>query len=417
MRDYSNEKERIIFHIDCNAFYANVEEVLHPDLKSVPMAICGDPESRRGIILAKNQLAKGFGIKTAETIWQAQQKCPNLVLRPAKHHLYQQYCQQINAIYEQYTDRVERFGIDESYMDLSGSLHLFGGDAVALAHEIRKRVPRETGITVSIGVSFNKIFAKLGSDMKKPDAVTVITYDHYKDIVWPLPVSALLMVGKTTEKALKSMYIHTIGDLACADQAAIKIRLGKMGEQLQIYANGLDSSPVLRVGESSPPHSIGNGTTFKRDLVSTKDIQTAITALADTVASRLRKAGMKCTTLQVAIKDTNLKVITRQKCTPYPFWLASDIAKEALGIVQSSWNIGAPIRMMALTGQNLIPSDEAKEQLSFFIRDEQIKNREKREKIEQAIDHIREMFGRDSIYPGVVIENDLGIHEDYGKDE
>ena len=417
MKNPDIQKDRIIFHVDCNAFYASVEEVFHPNLKNVPMAICGNPESRRGIILAKNQLAKNYGVKTAETIWQAQQKCPDLILRPAKHHIYKQYCEQINAIYGQYTDRVEMFGIDESYLDLSSSLHLFGGDAVKLAHEIRKRVARETKITVSVGVSFNKIFAKLGSDMKKPNAVTVITRAHYKDIVWPLPVSSLLMVGKSTEKTLKNMYIYTIGDLAIANQSIIKKHLGKMGEQLHLYANGLDTSPVQCIGASPPPHSIGNGTTFKRNLVSIKDIQTAIAALADTVASRLRKAGMKCTTLQVAIKDTNLKVITRQKCTPYPLWLASDIAKEALKIVALSWNIGVPIRMMALTGQNLVPAAEAKEQLSFFIRDDQMKSRKKREKIEQTVDHIREVFGRDSIYPGSIVQNDLGIHEDYGEDE
>lgn len=417
MKNSDTQKDRIIFHIDCNAFYASVEEVLNPNLKNVPMAICGNPESRRGIILAKNQLAKNCGVKTAETIWQAQQKCPDLILRPAKHQLYKQYCEQINAIYEQYTDRVERFGIDESYLDVSSSLHLFGGDATTLAHEIRKRVARETKITVSVGVSFNKIFAKLGSDMKKPNAVTVITRDRYKDIVWPLPVSSLLMVGKSTEKTLKNMYICTIGDLARANQSTLKKYLGKMGEQLHLYANGLDDSPVLCVGASPPPHSIGNGTTFKRNLVSTKDIRIAIAALSDTVAARLRKAGMKCTTLQVAIKDTNLKVITRQKCTPYPLWLASDIAKEALEIVSHSWNIGVPIRMMALTGQNLVPADEAKEQLSFFIREDQMENRRKREKIEQTIDQIREIFGQDSICPGSIVQNDLGIHEDYGKDE
>lgn len=417
MKNSDVQRDRIIFHIDCNAFYASVEEVFHPNLKSVPMAICGNPESRRGIILAKNQLAKNCGVKTAETIWQAQQKCPDLILRPAKHHIYKQYCEQINAIYEQYTDRVERFGIDESYLDLSSSLHLFGGDALALAHEIRQRVARETKITVSVGVSFNKIFAKLGSDMKKPNAVTMISREHYKDIVWPLPVSSLLMVGKSTEKTLKNMYIYTIGDLARANQPDIKKHLGKMGEQLYLYANGLDGSPVQRIGTSSPPQSIGNGTTFKRNLVSIKDIRTAIAALADTVAARLRKANMKCTTLQVTIKDTSLKVITRQKCTPYPFWLASDIAKEALEIVTLSWNIGVPIRMMALTGQSLIPAEEAKEQLSFFIRDEQMENRKKREKIEQTVDHIREIFGRDSIGPGSIVQNDLGIHDDYGKDE
>jgi len=417
MKNNPAPKERIIFHIDCNAFYASVEEVSHPEFKKVPMAICGDPESRRGIILAKNQIAKNFGVKTAETIWQARKKCPSLVLRPARHHVYRQYCEQINAIYEQYTDRVERFGIDESYLDLTESLHLFGGDALKLAHDIRMRVARETGITVSVGVSFNKIFAKLASDMKKPNAVTLISRDNYRKVAWPLPSSALLMVGKSTEKALQNMYIHTIGDLARAHPAALKKRLGKSGELLHIYANGLDDSRVLCIGDSLPPHSVGNGITFRRDLVSAKDIQTALTALADRVASRLRKANMKCATLQLTIKDTNLKVITRQRPAPFPLWLSSDIAAEAFEILQSSWKIGVPIRMMAVTGQNLIPSGEAKEQLSFFLQDEQMKSRNKREKIEQTVDHIRDLFGSGSILPGSILQNGLGIYEKHEKED
>lgn len=411
------QKDRILFHIDCNAFYASVEETLYPELKDVPMAICGNPESRRGIILAKNQLAKGFGIKTAETIWQAKRKCPDLVLRPGRHHLYREICEEINAIYEQYTDRVERFGIDESYLDVTASIHLFGGNAVALANEIKNRVASETKVTVSVGISFNKIFAKLGSDMAGRNSITVITRDNYRDVVWPLPVSAFFMVGKSTEQALQRLYIQTIGDLARAKQPTLAKRLGKMGEVLHRNANGLDESPVARVGEQEPPHSIGNGITFKRNLVSLNDVQTAVTALADTVAARLRKAGMKCASLQVAIKDANLKVITRQKATAYPLWLAADIAEAAMEIIQSSWKIGTPIRLLALTGQKLVNADDAQEQLSFFIRDTDRREREKREKLEQAVDGIRDRFGKGSIYPGSVIKNDLGIHEEFGKEE
>lgn len=410
-------KDRIIFHIDCNAFFASVEEVFHPELKEVPMAICGNPESRRGIILAKNDKAKAFGVQTAETIWQAQRKCPGLVLRPARHHIYREYCEKINAIYEQYTDRVERFSIDESFLDVTASLHLFGGDAVKLADEIRERIARETKVTVSVGVSFNKTFAKMGSDMKKPNATTVITRDNFRQVIWKLPVSAMFMVGKSTAKTLRGMRIQTIGDLARADEKLLCKRLGKMGEMLHSNTNGLDTSPVLLAGEKSPPHSVGNGITFKRNLLTEADIRTAVTALADTVAFRLRKASVKCTTLQVTIKDTNLKVITRQKPLSYPCWIAADIAAEALEIIQSSWHVGTPIRMLAITGQKLVGGDETKEQLSFFVQPEHLKTRDRREKLEYTVDGIRAAFGKESISPGSSIRNDLGIHEKYGKDE
>jgi len=261
------EKDRVIFHIDCNAFYASVEEIRHPELKKVPMAVCGDPASRRGVVVAKNELAKGSGVTTGESIWSAKQKCPDLVLRPTRHHLYRQYCEKVNAIYAQYTDQVEAASIDESYLDVTGSLHLFGGDEIRLAHEIRERVPRETGLTVSVGISYNKIFAKIASDYKKPNAVTCFNRENYRELLWPLPVSAMLMVGKSTEDILHRMYIKTIGDLARTSEDTLRRRLGKIGEQLHIYANGLDDSPVLHIGESDDLHSVGNGMTFKRNLI------------------------------------------------------------------------------------------------------------------------------------------------------
>lgn len=411
------EKDRVIFHVDCNAFYASVEEISHPELKKIPMAICGNPESRRGIILTKNELAKGFGVKTAETIWQAKQKCPALVLRPARHHIYHKYCEQVNAIYEQYTDQVERFGIDESYLDVSGSLHLFGGDTVALAHEIRKRVPRETGLTVSVGVSFNKIFAKLASDMKKPDAVSVISRDNYKQTVWPMPASALLMVGKVTEETLRRMYINTIGDIANTSEDTLNRKLGKIGEQLHLYANGLDDSPVLHIGESDDLHSVGNGMTFKRNLMNREDIQTAVTALADSVARRMRRADVKCLTVQVTIKDANLKVITRQKAVPAPTYLAADLAKASMELIEASWRIGVPIRMLTVTAQRLVPADQAVEQLSLFRETKPKADNKKRERLEKTLDGIRDKYGSRSISPGSIVQNDLGINEDYGKDE
>ncbi len=403
------KQDRVIYHIDCNGFFASVEESLNPELRKVPMAVCGDPQSRHGIILAKNELAKAYHIKTAETIWQAKKKCPHLLLVPVRHNLYGKYCERINAIYGQYTARVERFGIDESFLDVTGSLHLFGGDKMALAHEIRKRVPRETGVSVSVGVSFNKIFAKLASDMKKPNAVTLLDRLNFREIAWPLPASSLLMVGRSTEKTLHSMRIHTIGDLANASETALRRRFGKMGEQLYAYANGRDESPVQYADVSEAPRSVGNGLTFRRNLVTQEDIVVAVTALSDRVATRLRRLGLKATVAQVTIKDTNMKVITRQKTLEYPSCSLADIVRAAMELITTSWKIGVPIRMITITVQKLIAGCEVCEQMSFFHEPEQLQNRARREQLERAIDYLRCRYGKHSVLYGCVMHNDLGI--------
>ncbi len=404
--------DRVIFHIDCNSFYASVEELLYPEYKQVPMAVCGNPEARRGIILAKNELAKGFGVKTAETIWQAQRKCPNLTLRPARHHLYREYSEKVNAVYAQYTSQVQRFGIDESYLDVTGSLHLFGGDALALAHEIRQRVTRETGLTVSVGVSFCKVFAKLGSDLKKPDAVSVISRENYRRVVWPMPVGNLLFVGRNTEENLRQLGIRTIGELAHMDPEFLARRFGKLGTQLYAHANGLDDSPVLEIGQEEELHSVGNGMTFSRNLITWKDIHTSVTVLSDSVAARMRRHGVKGAAVQVTIKDQNLKVITRQKPLPVPSYLAADLIRAVMELVEASWKIGTPIRMLTVTALKLVPEDRAVEQISL-LEDNQPK-REKRERLEKTLDNIREKFGHGSILPSSVLGNDLGIDEKDG---
>ena len=406
------QSDRVIFHIDCNSFYASVEELLYPEYKQVPMAVCGNPEARRGIILAKNELAKGFGVKTAETIWQAQRKCPNLTLRPARHHLYREYSEKVNAVYAQYTSQVQRFGIDESYLDVTGSLHLFGGDALALAYEIRQRVTRDTGLTVSVGVSWCKVFAKLGSDLKKPDAVSVISRDNYQRVVWPMPVGSLLFVGRTTEENLRQLGIRTIGELARMDPEFLTRRFGKLGTQLYAYANGLDDSPVLEIGQEEELHSVGNGMTFSRNLITWKDIHTSVTVLSDSVAARMRRHGVKGAAVQVTIKDQNLKVITRQKPLQTPSYLAADLIHAVMELVEASWKIGTPIRMLTVTALKLVPEDRAVEQISLLEDDHP--NREKRERLEKTLDNIREKFGHSSILPSSVLGNDLGIDEKDG---
>lgn len=401
--------DRTILHCDCNGFFASVECLLKPELKNVPMAVCGNPENRHGIILAKNELAKKYKIQTAETIWQAQKKCPGLVLVPPHHGEYEKYSKIVNEIYGRYTDRVEPFGIDESWLDVTESLSLFksGKD---IADTIRRVITAETGLTVSVGVSFNKVFAKLGSDYKKPDATTVIDRGNFKAIVFPLPVSDLLFVGKKAREVLSKLYIQTIGDLAGSDKELIISRLGKTGELIHDYANGLDDSSVKLASEERELKSVGNGMTFKRDLVGPDDILMGVKALSDSVAYRLRKYGLKCATVQVNIKDPNFKTISRQKGLPSPTDLSKEISNHALDLIKHSWKMNAPIRTLTITGTNLIPADSEEEQLTLFEQTCDY-NKEKQEHLESAIDKIREKFGHSAIGFGSTIRNDIGIDE------
>lgn len=399
--------ERIIFHIDCNAFFASVEETVNPHLKAVPMAVCGDPESRRGIILAKNQLAKNFGVQTAETIWQAKKKCPELVLAPARRGMYRDFCEKINKIYLEYTDLVEQAGIDESFLDITGTLHLFKKTPLELANEIRERVKREQGLTVSVGVSYNKIFAKLGSDYKKPDAVTVIARDNFKDLLWPLHCSNMLMVGESTRAILERMSLSTIGDIACAPTEYLQANLGKTGLYLHKYCNGLDDSPVIPEDERERAQSIGSGMTFKRNLMTEEDIRTALTVLSQEVSARLRSHGFRCTSLNVTIKDENLKTITRQKPVTPPSRLWHELTEVAMALVTANWRVGKPIRMLTITAQKLVDENDFVLQTSLFDEPEEVN--EKKERLEEAAVAIREKYGKKSLNPGSVIKNDLGI--------
>ena len=388
--------DRVIYHCDCNSFYCSVELLSHPELRRVPTAVCGDPKSRHGIILAKNEPAKKFGVRTAETIWQARQKCPDLVLLPAHHGLYREYSKRVNAIYDRFTDLIEPFGIDESWLDVTGTLHLFGGDSRALADRIRNTVREELGLTISVGVSFNKVFAKLGSDYKKPDATTVITVDNFRQVVWPLPVTDLLFVGRAAAKVLAQYGVTTIGDLAAFDRLALTELLGKQGGQLWNYANGLENSPVAPAGTYTPPKSVGNGETFSRNLIRKDEVSRGVAMLADQVAVRLRKHAMKASTLQVTIRDPNFKDICRQRPLAVPTNTARELFQAAMGILEHSWKSGAPIRAITLTAHNLIPEGEAAEQLDLFQKAAPQK-RERVEKLERTMDAIRSKFGKGAV--------------------
>lgn len=402
--------DKTILHCDLNGFYASVECLFRPELIDVPMAVSGSVENRHGIVLAKNERAKAFGVVTAETVSQAKEKCPELVLVPPRHEKYAEYSKIVNKLYERYTDMVEPFGIDESWLDVTQSLHLFGSGR-EIADDIRETVKRETGLTVSVGVSFNKVFSKLGSDYKKPDATTVISRENFREIVYPLPVSTLLYAGKAATAEFAKLGIYTIGQLAVYDKTIITDRLGKTGATLHDYANGIDESRVRYAHDEREAKSVGSGMTFSRNLMGIEDITAGVRALGDTVASRLRKDGQRCAVVQVQIRDPQFKTISRQKKLPRPTHLAKEICEAAMDIIKRSWNLKEPVRMITVTGLNLSP-DAGSQQLSFFEEDNDSK-RSKQERIELAIDVIREKFGRDSITPGTSINSDIGIgHHD-----
>lgn len=358
--------ERVILHCDLNSFYASVELLDHPELAGKPAAVCGDPESRHGIILAKNELAKAAGVQTAETVWQARKKCPELVLLKAHHDKYHEYSKKVNAIYDRCTDLVEPFSIDESWLDVTGSLALFHTDGKGLADMLRRQVREELGLTISVGVSFNKIFAKMGSDYKKPDATTVITRENYRALLWPLPVRDLIFVGRAAAKTLGDYGIRTIGDLAGTDREALSSLLGKQGLTLHDYATGAEHAPVIPAGALPPPKSVGNGLTFPRNLVGWEELGAGAALLSDEVAARLRQLDMKCSTVSIAVRDPNFKDISRQKGLSAPSWLAREITQAAMELLRQSWNPKAPVRALTVTAQSLLPADLATEQLSLL---------------------------------------------------
>ena len=390
--------ERVIFHCDLNSFYASVELLEHPELRHLLVAVCGDPASRHGIILAKNEPAKQFGVKTAETVWQAKKKCPELVFLPAHHHKYRDYSRKVNTLYQRYTDLVEPFGIDESWLDVTGTLHLFGGDAKALADRIREEVRRELGLTISVGVSFNKVFAKLGSDYKKPDATTVITRSNYQEIVWPLPVTDLLYVGRAAGQTFEKFGIRTIGDLAAFDRESLFALLGKNGVQLHDFAQGLDRSPVAPAGQTEPPKSVGNGLTFSHNLQGREEIRSGIVMLADQVAARLRKYDMKCGGVSLAIRDPGFQNLSRQRRLEEPTYLGREIAQTAMELAESCWNMDSPVRALTVTALYLLPAEEAGVQMDL-LGDERSKKRERMEKLAGAMDSIRAKYGKGAIAP------------------
>ena len=392
--------ERVILHSDMNNFYASVECLHRPELRDKPVVVGGDPELRHGIVLAKNGIAKRFGIKTGEALWQAQQKCKGLVVVPPNFPLYLRFSQLARQIYEDYTDQIEPFGIDEAWLDVTGSI-IPGGDGEKIANEIRRRIKFELGVTVSIGVSFNKIFAKLGSDLKKPDAVSVISRENYMQVAWPLPAGELLYVGSATRRKLQGVGLYTIGDIATAPPQLLKTLLGKWGEILQIFARGEDTTHVSRAGDESVIKSIGNSTTTPRDLVNDEDVKMVVYVLAESVAARMREHGFKAKTVTVNVRDNQLTSVTRQCKTPVATNLADDICKAAMELFHRNYRWINPIRSIGVSAADFV-IDSTPMQLDLY---DDARRRDKLERIDRAADDLRRRFGTKIVQRAVLLQD------------
>lgn len=379
--------DRVILHCDLNNFYASAECITHSEWKNVPLAVCGNPELRHGVVLAKNEIAKKCGIKTGDVIWQAKQKAPDLVTVPPHFDLYMAYSKQMFALYNDFTDMVEPFGADECWLDVTGSQKIFG-DGVKIADSIRARVKRESGLTCSVGVSFNKVFAKLGSDLKKPDATTVIDRSNFKRLIWGLNADEMLMVGRRIYAHLLKLNITTIGDLANADPVMLKSHFGINGLKMKAFANGEDTEPVREAVKSRDVKSIGHGMTAVRDIETLSDARDLIYYLSEKVAARMRKSGYRGSLVSVGMRDNTLFSIVRQHALPVPTYSSTEIAECALKVFGENWN-GDPMRTVTVSVSKLEGVEEPR-QMSFF--DDMSRN-DKLEKLDETLDKINSKYG------------------------
>ena len=397
------ERERVILHSDLNNFFASVEIALNPALAGKPLIVCGDPKERHGIVLAKNEEAKKFGVKTAETVYSALKKCPDLQMVGSHFHEYKKYSRKVVEIYARFTDQIEECSIDECALDMTESTFLFGNGR-EIAEKIRAAVKEELGLTVSIGVSFNKIFAKLASEMKKPDAVTEIARENYREIVWKLPVTDLLFVGKSTAESLHKIGVHTIGDLALADEGLLTRILGKRGRQLRVYARGEDDEPVKTGKKKEDLKSIGNSTTLPKDITDREEVKRWFYALAESVCGRLRSADVgRANTVHIVVRNERLEDTTCQMKVP-PTVLCGDVAQAAYQLFCRHFPLGTRVRMLGITVSGF---DYHVEQMSLdpFLDGDRA-NYEKKERAENAIARLRDKYGYSTVQRGLVLEDE-----------
>lgn len=398
--------ERAILHSDLNCFYASVEMMLDPSLRRKAVAVCGSTEDRHGIVLAKSEKAKKAGIKTGMVNWEARQLCKDLIVVPPQYDQYLKYSKLTQAIYQRYTDLIEPFGMDECWLDVTGS-RMVCGDAMTIAEDIRRSVREELGLTVSIGVSYNKIFAKLGSDMKKPDAITEIRRDTFQEKVWPLHCSEMIYCGRATTAKLANFGIHTIGDVAKTDPSFLKQLLGVNGVALWRYANGTDSSRVMHRDFVSPVKSVGHGITCVADLVNEEEVWKVILALCQDIGHRLRLHELSARGVQIAVRGNDLFGSQFQCKLPFKTQLPSEIGSAAFRLFQERYRWSSKVRAVTVRAIDLVPQNEA-DQLSMFVDTERLT---RREKLEDAIEELRGRFGKNAITYGILL-GDLKMPDD-----
>ncbi len=400
--------KRIILHSDLNSFYASVEIMLNPDLRGKAVAVCGSTEDRHGIVLAKSELAKKAGIKTGMVNWEAKRLCPELIILHPHYGQYVKYSKLTRAIYQRYTDCVEPFGMDECWLDLTGCRC---ADGLSVANEIRNTVSEELGLTVSVGVSFNKIFAKLGSDMKKPDAVTMISEDDYKEKVWPLPVSDLIYVGRATKRKLANYGIRTIGQLAASPTDFLKRLLGVNGLAIWRYASGLDQSRVMHQDYDVPIKSIGHGITCVEDLLNDEEVWKVMLQLAQDIGHKLRENDFKAGGVQITVKDKELVWKQYQGPLEVPTQSPLEIARRSRELFKKNYDWHLPVRSVTVRAIKLLPVSQPTQTLLY---DDPVR-RQKRERIDDAVEDIRLRFGKSAIYPaclmGYLKMPGLDVHE------
>ena len=389
-----------ILHCDLNNFYASVEQVMNPELSGKFIAVSGNPATRSGIILAKNTAAKQCGVKTGEAIWQARQKCPDLICVPPHFDAYVHYSKRVRQIYEQYTDKVEGFGLDECWLDVTHS-KIFG-TPYEIAELLRREVREKTGLTISVGVSFTKTFAKLGSDMKKPDATTVITPDNFREVVWPLDVSEMLYVGPRVKKKLNSIGIFTLGDLANASTPALTRIFGVVGERMKNCALGNDCDPVAGSAAEKEVKSVSHGTTTLRDMVTYHDAEVVISVLSEMVATRLRRYGYVGSVVYLDVRRNDLTHESKQQSV-HPTLVSKDIYETAARLLKAIWKGTAdtPLRSLTVGVGNLAPVSVGVQMSLFDDKDD------KQQKLEFYVDQIRNKYGFGVITKASTLNNDL----------
>ncbi len=381
-------KEKVILHCDINHCYAQIEEMKFPEMKNIPMAVGGNSEKRHGIILAKNDLAKKYNIKTGETLLEAVEKCPSLLIVEPHYEEYIHYTGKVKEIYKRYSDKVESFGLDEAWIDVSDSSVLFG-KAYELAKKIQKEVLEEVGLTISIGISFNKVFAKFGSDLIKPSGLVEITQENFKEKVWKCSVESLFYVGKATHQKLHRLSIETIGDLANYDVRILKKELGKMGEVIWLFANGKDDVEVSLSEHRRQIKSIGNSTTAPKDIQDEKEAKIVLNALCESVASRLKEEHLQGQIISLSIRDCDLIAFNRQMKLNYGTNLAEEILETAMRLLKENVFFDKPLRGLGVSVSDL-KSDNEFIQLDLFSTQQR---RWKLKKIDQTIDQIRDKYG------------------------